>query len=285
MKYSKEQLVDQLVAIGLEEGDTVLVRAALGRVGKVDGGAATILAALREVVGSKGTLVTLGFTPLTVRWKLKGSPIFNVKSKSNTGSLAKYFLLDEECKRSKHPVNSFLAIGPKAGKILAGHDASSLSYAPMNKLRADDAKMLVFGCVANSPGFTTVHSVQENLGLTKKSWFNGIAGSLYEENGEVYKYIKKDFGGCSAGFSKFYSKYIESEALKVGEIGSAYAIQIRVKTSYDIEYKLISSDRKYFLCDNPSCLACRVSWKNNLLGIPVYIMDRILRVLCIRGKT
>ncbi len=283
MTYSKEQIVGHLVAMGLEKGDTVLIRAALGRVGKVDGGAATIMNALKEVVGENGTLVTLGFTSLTARWKLKGSAVFKVNSKSNTGALAKFFLLDESCQRSKHPVNSFLALGPKAEKLLDNHDAGSLSYAPMNKLRADNAKMLIFGCVANSPGFTTVHSVQENLGLTKKSWFKGMAGALYESDGEIHTYIKKDFGGCSAGFSKFYSKYIESEALVVGRVGQAYALQIGVRASYDIEYKHINKDNKYFLCDNASCLSCRLSWKNNLQGIPIYAMNKILKILRIRA--
>lgn len=283
MIYSKEHLIKQLVSLGLEQGDTVLIRAALSQVGKVDGGAATIMDALLDVVGESGTLVTLGFTSLTPRWRLKDSKTFNRNSKPNTGALAKLFLLDERCHRSKHPVNSFLAIGPKAKKILADHDATALSYAPMNELREDDAKMLVFGCVASSPGFTTVHSVQENLGLTKKSWFKGVAGSLYEENGETLTYIKKDFGGCSAGFSKFYSKYIESEALVVGHVGQAYALQIGVRVAYDIEYKYISENNKYFLCENPSCLSCRVSWKNNILGIPVYVMDKILKILRIRA--
>jgi aminoglycoside N3'-acetyltransferase len=283
LTYSKEQLIDQLVAMGIEQGDTVLIRAALRQVGAVDGGAATIMKALQETVGKNGTLVTLGFTSLTPRWKLKESVVFTEKSKSNTGALAKCFLLDKGCQRSKHPVNSFLAIGPKAEKILKNHDASSLSYAPMNALRADNAKMLIFGCVSNSPGFTTVHSVQENLGLTKKSWFNGLAGALYEDNGKVHTYIKKDFGGCSAGFSKFYSNYIESEALVVGRVGQAYALLIGVKTSYDIEFKLIKNNNQYFLCDKPSCFSCRVSWKNNILGIPIFIMDKILKTLRIRA--
>ena len=49
---SRSQLVDDLRALGLGSGDTVMVHASLRRVGPVDGGAATVVGAIDEVVGT-----------------------------------------------------------------------------------------------------------------------------------------------------------------------------------------------------------------------------------------
>ncbi len=278
-RHTKAQLLRHLKQIGVEEGDILFVRAEIGKIGRVVGGGDTILEALLESVGETGTILTLGFTDITPRWKLDNSEVFTEKTKSNTGALAKLFMRNISCKRSHHPVNSFLAIGQKANELLEGHTADSLSYAPMNKLRENNARMLVVGCVENSPGFTTVHSVQENLGLTKKSWFSGVAGALYIKNGQTCKYIKKDFGGCSAGFSKFYSKYLQKEVLSVGYIGNAYSLQIPMKKAYEIEYSCILENNKFFLCDDLTCFSCRVSWKNNFSGIPFFFFGKFLQLL------
>ena len=47
----KATLVKQFKALGIKEGMTLLVHSSLRRVGKVDGGADTIIDALLEVLG------------------------------------------------------------------------------------------------------------------------------------------------------------------------------------------------------------------------------------------
>ncbi|NSC23934.1 aminoglycoside 3-N-acetyltransferase [Streptomyces albus subsp. chlorinus] len=51
------RLVRDLTALGLRSGDTVMFHTALSALGYVPGGPLTVLAALREVVGEKGTLL------------------------------------------------------------------------------------------------------------------------------------------------------------------------------------------------------------------------------------
>ena len=65
----KATLVKQFKALGIKEGMTLLVHSSLRRVGKVDGGADTIIDALLEVLGENGTLLMSGvlyYFPLTV---------------------------------------------------------------------------------------------------------------------------------------------------------------------------------------------------------------------------
>ena len=53
-----EDIVTNLRVLGIKEGDTLLVHSALSSMGKVDGGPATVIRALLDLLGEKkGTLV------------------------------------------------------------------------------------------------------------------------------------------------------------------------------------------------------------------------------------
>ena len=56
----KAKLVEQFKNLGIKEGMTLLVHSSLRRVGKVDGGADTVIDALLEVLGENGTLLMSG---------------------------------------------------------------------------------------------------------------------------------------------------------------------------------------------------------------------------------
>ena len=53
----KEEIVQKLREVGLENGDAVMVHTSLKRMGYVCGGAQTVIEALMEVVGKDGTIM------------------------------------------------------------------------------------------------------------------------------------------------------------------------------------------------------------------------------------
>ena len=59
---TKKQIIDGLHAIGLKQGDVVLIHTAMRTFGHIDGGAATAMDAFLEVLGPRGTLVAPTFT-------------------------------------------------------------------------------------------------------------------------------------------------------------------------------------------------------------------------------
>src|SRR4029078_2240498 len=59
---SRDQLANGFRAVGLRPAQTVLVHSALRTFGRVDGGAETVVDALLDVVGPRGTLVAPTFT-------------------------------------------------------------------------------------------------------------------------------------------------------------------------------------------------------------------------------
>lgn len=278
-QYSESDLITQLTELGLQEGDVVLVRAAMDKVGRTSPRDKQLLAkCILKVIGDKGTLVGLSFTDSSLFGIGAKEPekIFTKESKSNAGAFSNSLINMEHAYRSTHPTNSFVAIGNYAEYLVTDHVPTSLSYTPMKKLIELDAKMLLIGCIENSPGFTTVHFVQEELGLTRKSLFSYLTHAFYLDNGVIKRFVRRDLGGCSKGFSKFYSYYDE---VNQGKIGNADSMLIRCRHAYSVESRLIKADPTIALCDNEACLSCRCSWLYNLKDIPKYIYHKLTRVI------
>jgi aminoglycoside N3'-acetyltransferase len=181
--------------------------------------------------------------------------------------------------RSAHPSNSFVAIGKYANDLLKDHNEKTSCFYPMNKLLALDGKMILIGCVKESPGFSTVHLVQDHLKLSTKSLFSKIFGVYYmQEDGCLGLFRKKDIPGCSMGFANFYAHYVSEGKLRMGWVGDAYSIGIMAKDAYDIEYALIKKDPKIALCDSPHCESCRGSLFYNISDWPLYYAGNISRI-------
>jgi len=108
---------------GLREGDGVFVHTAMSRFGKIEGGPATVVAALEDVVGPRGLIAMPSF-PLdasTVDY-LAADPVFDVReTPSRMGALTEYFRTLPGVHRSLHPTHPVCARGPGAEELVAGH--------------------------------------------------------------------------------------------------------------------------------------------------------------------
>jgi aminoglycoside 3-N-acetyltransferase len=139
--------VDALVrgfrALGVRAGQTLLVHGSLGSLGWVDGGAATVVAALREAVTPTGTVVAFtgteensntsrahhariaGMTPEQVAQFRNRMPAFDRRSSvTGAGRLAEELRTTPGAVRSAHPQSSFAALGPRAAELMGGHALS-----------------------------------------------------------------------------------------------------------------------------------------------------------------
>ena len=57
MNASFEKITKDLRSLGVKAGDVLLVHSSLSSMGHVEGGAETVIAALRAVLGEEGTLM------------------------------------------------------------------------------------------------------------------------------------------------------------------------------------------------------------------------------------
>jgi aminoglycoside 3-N-acetyltransferase len=269
--HTRDRLVSGLAALGLDAGDTVLVRAALKAIGETAEPVATaLIAALLDVLGPEGTVVGLSFTPASPVWRKDNSYIFRPSQPSLTGGFAAAMTEWPGAARSRHPTNSFVAIGARAVELLADHDHRTPCFYPMNKIVEWKGKMVLVGCAASSPGFSTVHLAQEHLGLSTQTVFPGMFGTLFEHDGEIDWFRRLDEPGCSMGFSKFYADYVRTGLLRIANVGDAYSLGVPAAPAYALERSLLENDRTAALCDRRDCFACRGIWRYNWRDLPTY---------------
>ena len=271
---NKEFIKQQLIQAGLQNGDTLLVRAGLRSINMEK--KSDFLEGLLEVLGSKGTLMGLSFSN-SYFFPFTSKEIFTKDSTTSSGGFSKAMLSHPESFRSLHPTNSYVAIGENAEYIIKGHNENSKCYTPISKLIELRGKMLLAGCIESSPGFTTIHYAQEVLGLTEKSFLKNLKGIKYKKEDIIKTFLRKDYGGCSNGFKKFYSLYLDKGLLHQFKVGDAASIMIDANKAYELELKILKTKPHYLLCDNHICFSCRATWKNNKKDIIPYCINLFLK--------
>lgn len=279
--YNIEKLKDDLIKMGVKKGDTLFIRADLGAIGKTKvKDRLDYINIFLDLVGDNGTIVGLSFSAGFFVIKNKNN-IFNGKNKSYIGSFSNLMLNHPKSKRSMHPTNSYVAIGKYAEYILEDHNEESGAYDPVRKIVKLNAKMILIGCVETSPGFTTTHLAEVDLGYHKKIILPRLDGNYYKRNSETKLFMREDLGSCSSTFFKFYAYYVYKKQLKQGYIGKAYSILINAKDAYSIDLEVLKNNPKITLCNSKSCLLCRARRWDNLVDFPrffiVYLIPRILR--------
>jgi aminoglycoside 3-N-acetyltransferase len=163
---TRERLAADLRAIGVRPGQTLLVHASLRRIGWVEGGAVTVVAALREALGEAGTLVAGAGTPensvtsRAFRTEITGftkaqndefrrtMPAFDRhETPTSVGAVAEAVRMTPGAIRSAHPQSSFSAVGPQARFLMAGHqlDCHLGEKSPLGKLYDAGASVLLLG--------------------------------------------------------------------------------------------------------------------------------------------
>lgn len=139
---TRDDLVADLTALGVPEAGILLVHCSMRRIGRIDGGAATLLTAIRDVSGPRSTVVVPAQTPnnsLT-------SPVYRAATAGLTGAeraryedampgfdpdgtasygvgaFAEQVRSHPGALRSRHPQTSFAALGPDAAEVVGVHD-------------------------------------------------------------------------------------------------------------------------------------------------------------------
>ncbi|MFC1770981.1 AAC(3) family N-acetyltransferase [Candidatus Margulisiibacteriota bacterium] len=279
-KFTKNSLINDLIKLNIQKDDTVLVRGDMGKIGRVDGKLSEVfLSAFLDLIGPNGTLVALSFTKSFLRPFVNKDHIFSKDTPSTAGAIAKIFLNHPNAVRSQHPTNSVVAIGKNAIEITKNHDEKALSYSPIKKIIELNGKMILIGCIDSSPGFTTVHYAQEKLGLTQKNILRNRLGVYYEKDGQRKFFRRKDIGGCSGGFHKFYPLYKGKNKLTEGKFGNASCFTINTKDAFEIEYNVLKNDPRFALCDKPMCKICRGTWFFNKKDMPKFYIKYFFQLM------
>ncbi|GGM32560.1 aminoglycoside N(3)-acetyltransferase [Dactylosporangium sucinum] len=157
-------IADDLRALGVQPGSTVIVHSSLSRLGWVAGGAHAVVLALQSSLGTDGTLVMpthsrhltepadWGNPPVPESWWeiiRRETPAYDplVTPSTFMGAIVECFRRFPGVLRSAHPTVSFAARGPRAEAITAGHtlDDGLGEGSPLARLYEADAWVLLLG--------------------------------------------------------------------------------------------------------------------------------------------
>lgn len=159
-----DRLQAELRALGVKEGDLLMVHCALSSLGWVNGGAVAVIDALIRAVGPTGTLVMpahSGDISDPANWRAPAVPPawvdtlrhtmpaydLRVSPTRNMGRVAELFRTWPGAVRSGHPATSFAALGPLAAEITQRHDLDDPlgTGSPLGALYRRDARVLLIG--------------------------------------------------------------------------------------------------------------------------------------------
>lgn len=158
---TRASLRTDLEAIGLAAGDTVMVHAAMSRVGPLLNGPDALIGALRDVIGSAGTLIVYtswdslhddllneaGRVLPAWRDHVPGFDAATSRAVRMNGVIAEFVRTAPGARRSGNPGASVAAIGARADWIVADHpqDWGFGPGTPLARLVEAEGKVLMIG--------------------------------------------------------------------------------------------------------------------------------------------
>jgi aminoglycoside N3'-acetyltransferase len=276
--------LDQLVALGVRQGDILFVTADLMQVGLFFKSRSETKCAwvdlLTKAVGEQGTIIVAAYTPVFFRFKKNARVVFTSQAASTAGALSNALIGDERSVRSRHPTNSCVAIGRDAEEIMRGHNQNSPAYSVLGEVVRRGGRHLMLGTLDRKNAPMSLHYAQELLGITKTEPTVGMFQSYYlDESGQQQLFTSWDVGGCSRGGYKMFGHLIVDDAISIGRVGQSQAALIDAKKSTSIAYNALAADRSAFICDNLSCVSCRGRWTVSGLKTPIVYFKFLIQKL------
>lgn len=174
------------------------------------------------------------------------------------GAIARLIAKLPNSLKSSHPTHTFVGTSGLAD-ILNLHDWTRSCFWPIARLaETSDGKMLLWGCIAESPGFSTVHAAQEHLRLTRRHLIRLLyRWDVQDKDGRTHSIMAPEIPGCSRSFWKFYAMYEDAGLLEKGVLfGKEYLLVHSIREALRIETQILRQTPRFVSCDRSFCLTC-----------------------------
>ena len=164
--HTRRTITEALQKLGVLSGDVLMVHASLKAIGLVEGGAATVVAALRSAVGPTGTLMGYASwdrspyeeTLNGARLDDEARRIWPSFDPATAGTYRGFGLLNQflvqapGARRSAHPDASMVAVGPLAKILMEPHELGHAlgEGSPLERFVRLGGKALLLGAPLNS---------------------------------------------------------------------------------------------------------------------------------------
>ena len=253
MNASFERLTEDLRAIGVQAGDILLVHSSLKSMGHVEGGAETVIAALRAVLGEEGTLL---FPTLSYATSCVDHCFSNLETPSCVGLITETFRKMVGVRRANHPTHSVAAIGKYRDALVSEAELDDTpvgAHSPFMKLADYKGKILLLGCPFARNTF--MHGVEE-VADAPYTLGDYEDFTLVDENGRKYKksyrrhFFHRPEGELIQRYDRAPEVLSESE-FSLGKIHGAASLLLDAAALREKAAAKMKEDPFYFI-DDPS---------------------------------
>lgn len=247
---TQNQVVEALKAIGVDEGDILLVHSFLGAFGHFDNGLDTVVKAFQQAVGPDGTLV---FPTYTIKF-LAGQNYDHDLTPGETGMLTEYFRTIPDVGRTFHPVYSHGVWGKKKDEYLNVVSRETLGRDSLfARLHEDNALNVNFGTSLNHGG-TFLHYFERMVEAPYR-YLKTFTGNVVKDGRsmtmEVDHYARYLEAPVEINFDRLQDRIIEKGLAKVAHLGRGLLFSIRLNDLYDEAEKAFQED-PFFLVHKPA---------------------------------
>ena len=249
--FTKADIVRDARALGLTQGDSVVVHTAFKSIGGVDGGVHALIDALMEVILPDGALLVPNLY-IPHGFSVENPPRFDLKKdpirEPYLGITPEIFKFDYAERFSIHPTHSLAGIGDKAASILKEHEKAGLPCGlgtPWYKNAEMGGKVLLIGCRQHSS--TTYHTAEEQMEDPYRLTDYVVDGICVLDGQEILVPSKMHVWKYDVDFDRINDELEAAGHLVSGKIGDADTLCLRAKPFIDLGLAKLAEDRWYFL--------------------------------------
>jgi len=247
MELTKQQIVSGLRELGVESGMVLMVHSSLAALGRVEGGAETVIEALLELVGPEGTLLMPA---------MGGAPIFDVdETPSHVGSITDAFWRRPDVTRSIHPTHSVAGKGPLVEQILSEHLDQPTAIGPDSPwgrvAKLDNGYLLFIG--VDQDRNTLLHTAED---IVNGPYLSTYTRDYYDEQRQVKTLVMHRFPGPHRDFIGLDRLFREAGVMRMGKVGQAVCRLMKAWDILQLAVSALEADPAAVLCDNPRCDDC-----------------------------
>lgn len=241
--FTKDQLKEQILRMGIQPDDTVLIHTSMKAIGEVKGGADAVIDAFIECLPDGLFLVP------THTWGVvnKDQPVYDVRSTvPNIGALPRVAAFRKDGVRSLHVTHSIWAHGKGAEEFIQGEEHAQtpcpVGFA-WSRLANVNAKILLLGVTHARDTF--IHSIDELAQIPDRIQPEPYQVTCIDWNGNAITHpmhphycTKTDY--ISDYFTNFEKALVTQGAQTFGVLGNAEVRIIDAKKCQDVIMRIYS---------------------------------------------
>ncbi len=246
---SAAEIRDQLGAMGITGGDTLLVHSSLRSAGPVEGRAEGLLDAFVDHLGREGLLV---FPTLTYAHVTPEKPVFSVLDTPGcVGALSEIFRKRAGTVRSWHPTHSLGACGREASGFTQGHELTGTPCgrtSPWGRLPGRKARILFMGVGLECN--TTMHGVEEWAAVPGRLTAKPVLFKVKAPGGETLDVpTRLHADRPSVHYAKLEGLFLKEGVMRRGRLGLASCSVLDVDAMTRLVMLLLGKDLMLFSHD------------------------------------